>query len=248
MSQIADELARSGRGVTLAVGEHVRLPRVYRGRDIHWWIDAMGLADERHDEVDDLARARRVPSPQLVGSPERRSLDLNALRQLGVTPVGRVVGIARGRVQCSGSLANLATSADLKQERLLDRIDEFAAGRGLDELPPTRPEPTVIGAAPTEVELAGIDTVVWATGHQPGHLSLAGLPVDGRGRLVHEGGVAASARPLLARPALPPAPLVQLPERHRRRRTRADRPASGPPRRGRRGLSVSGTSGAPGYC
>jgi len=93
-------------------------------------------------------------------------------------------------VQCSGSLANMATSADLKQERLLDRIDEFAAGNGLDELPATRPEPTVIGAAPTEVQLAGIDTVVWATGHQPGHLSLAGLPVDGRGRLVHEGGVA----------------------------------------------------------
>jgi putative flavoprotein involved in K+ transport len=34
--QIADELARAGRPVTLAVGEHVRMPRTYRGRDILW--------------------------------------------------------------------------------------------------------------------------------------------------------------------------------------------------------------------
>src|SRR4051794_36420420 len=33
--QIAAELQRSGRQVTLAVGEHVRAPRDYRGRDIH---------------------------------------------------------------------------------------------------------------------------------------------------------------------------------------------------------------------
>jgi putative flavoprotein involved in K+ transport len=32
--QIADELQRSGRSVTLAVGEHVRMPRTYRGRHL----------------------------------------------------------------------------------------------------------------------------------------------------------------------------------------------------------------------
>src|SRR6266511_1757932 len=37
--QIAEELQRSGRPVTLAVGEHVRVPRRYRGRDILWWMD-----------------------------------------------------------------------------------------------------------------------------------------------------------------------------------------------------------------
>ena len=71
--------ARAGREVTLAVGEHVRLPRTYRGRDIHWWMDAIGQLDERYDEVDDIDRARRLPSLQLVGTPERRTLDLNAL-------------------------------------------------------------------------------------------------------------------------------------------------------------------------
>src|SRR5690606_36370349 len=36
-TQIAEELQLSGRPVTLAVGEHIRAPRLYRGRDIEWW-------------------------------------------------------------------------------------------------------------------------------------------------------------------------------------------------------------------
>ncbi len=47
--QIAEEIHRSGRPVTLAVGEHIRAPRVYRGRDIEWWMDAAGVLDERYD-------------------------------------------------------------------------------------------------------------------------------------------------------------------------------------------------------
>ena len=58
-TQIADEIHRSGRPVTLAVGEHVRVPRVYRGKDIQWWMDAAGVLDERYDEVDDIVRARK---------------------------------------------------------------------------------------------------------------------------------------------------------------------------------------------
>jgi putative flavoprotein involved in K+ transport len=75
--QLADELHHSGRPVTLAVGEHVRMPRTYRGRDILWWLDAAGVLDQRYDEAGDLARARHVPSMQLVGS-AGRTVDLNA--------------------------------------------------------------------------------------------------------------------------------------------------------------------------
>ena len=64
--QLADEIARSGRAVVLSVGEHVRLPRTYRGRDVLWWMDASGVWNQRYDEVDDLMRARGLPSPQLV--------------------------------------------------------------------------------------------------------------------------------------------------------------------------------------
>ena len=70
--QLADEIQRSGRRVLLSVGEHVRLPRTYRGRDVLWWMEATGVWNQRYDEIDDVERARKLPSPQLVGSPRAR--------------------------------------------------------------------------------------------------------------------------------------------------------------------------------
>src|SRR4051794_24285605 len=130
--QIAHEIQGSGRPVTLAVGEHVRGPRVYRGRDIHWWMEKAGVLDERYDEVDDIVRARHVPSMQLAGSPERATFDLNSLTSIGVKLVGRLAGIRDGRAQFSGSLRNKCELADLKLDRLLDTIDEWATANGLD--------------------------------------------------------------------------------------------------------------------
>ena len=57
-------------------------------------MDVIGQLDERYDEVDDLNRARRLPSLQLVGSPERRTLDLNALVAAGVGVVGKLMRVA----------------------------------------------------------------------------------------------------------------------------------------------------------
>ena len=119
--QLADEIHRSGRPVTLAVGGHVRAPRTYRGMDIMWWLDAAGILDERHDEVDDVTRVRNLPSFQLVGSPTRATIDLNTLQASGVRIVGRLAGVRDGTALLSGSLRNQCTLADLKLGRLLDR-------------------------------------------------------------------------------------------------------------------------------
>ena len=189
--QIADELARSGREVVLAAGEHVRVPRIYRGMDIHWWMDAIGLLDERHDEVEDLTKARRTPSLQLVGSPEQRALDLNVLGDHGVEVVGRLVGCTETTLQFSGSLANVCASADLKQARLLDRIDDHASAHGLDPEvgEPHRPTPTRLGPCRLLADVAGIDAVVWATGFRPSYPWLDGSLLDDRGTIRHDGGV-----------------------------------------------------------
>ena len=106
--------------------------------------------------------------------------------------VGRVVGVSSGRVQCSGSLANLAANADLKQNRLLDRIDAFAAEAALDDIAPDRPAPTTIPTPATEVSVGGIDTVVWATGYRPTYPWLDNALLDRRGQIIHEGGVMAA--------------------------------------------------------
>jgi putative flavoprotein involved in K+ transport len=189
--QIADELRRAGRQVSVAVGDHVRVPRTYRGLDIYRWMDELGILDERYDEVEDLARARRLPSLQLAGTPGRRALDLAALSGSGVALTGRFVGVARGRAQFSGSLANLIKAADLKQARLLERIDAHVDEHGLgNEVgPPDRPAPTPVPAAVTELDLARFSAVVWATGHRPRYPWLDPALLDHRGAIRHDGGM-----------------------------------------------------------
>jgi putative flavoprotein involved in K+ transport len=196
--QLAAEIHRSGRPVTLAVGEHVRLPRTYRGRDIFWWLEATGLLAERYDEIDDLTRARHLPSPQLAGTPEAMTTDLNTLTALGIRIVGRLGRITDGVAQFSGALANTCALADLKMNRFLNRADEWATASGLDDdlPPPHRPAPTRVDPrTPLELDLTSgeITTVLWATGFRPDH-SWLDIPVrDRTGRIRHDGGVVTAA-------------------------------------------------------
>jgi putative flavoprotein involved in K+ transport len=197
-AQVADEIQRSGRPVTLAVGEHVRAPRTYRGRDIQWWMDATGLNDERYDQVENLRRARALSSFQIAGYPDRRNIDLNALTSLGVKLVGRLAGIQDGKAQFSGSLRNLCELADLKQNRLLDTFDEWATANGLGDAidPPHRPEPTRVEASPPlglDLGRAGIRTIVWATGFRPDYSWLDVPVLDHKGNIRHDGGVVTEA-------------------------------------------------------
>ena len=189
--QLADELLRSGREVTVAVGEHVRMPRTYRGRDIMWWLGEIGRLDERYDEVDDLVRARHVPSPQLVGTPERADLDLNALTAMGASLVGRFGAMNGSTASFSGSLRNVCNLADLKLKRLLNTIDEWA---GVDAGP--RPEPTRVDEHPrVQIDLVaeGYGTVLWATGFRADY-SWLNVPVcDRKGEIRHDGGVVLQA-------------------------------------------------------
>ena len=192
--QIAAEVARSGRAVTLSVGEHVRMPRTYRGRDVLWWMDASGVWDQRYDELDDLTRARRLPSPQLVGTAARTTLDLNALIAMGVELVGRWATVRDGRALFSGGLRNVVSLADLKMVRLLDGFDEWALTAAPDgELGP--PERFALTEAPSsprwqlDLRSGEIRTIIWATGFRPDYRWLDVAVLDGRGQLRHDGGV-----------------------------------------------------------
>ena len=195
-TQIALEIQRSGRPVTLSVGEHIRAPRLYRGKDLEWWMDAAGVLGERYDQVDDIKRVRRVPSLQLAGTADRSTLDLNALTAQGTTLVGRLAGVTEdGKAQFAGSLRNMCALSDLKMGRLLDLIDEWARAQGLDgevpppeRLPPTRvPEAPALGL---NLAAGAIKTIVWATGYRPDYSWLEVPVFDHKGMIRHDGGVA----------------------------------------------------------
>jgi putative flavoprotein involved in K+ transport len=192
--QLADEIHASGRPVTLAAGEHVRMPRMYRGRDVQWWMLMSGILNECFGDVDDPARVRRLPSPQLVGTPDHSTLDLNRLIGSGVVVAGRLMGVRDGKAQFSGSLRNVCTLADLKMNRMLNAFDEWAATTGcaaeveaIERFDATRTDVT----APLNADLrdGSIRTIVWATGFRPDYSWLDVPVVDRKGQLRHEGGV-----------------------------------------------------------
>jgi putative flavoprotein involved in K+ transport len=194
--QLADEIHASGRPVTLAVGRHTRLPRVYRGRDILWWLDAMGVFDESIGDVYDPAVSRSQPSLQIVGRPDRATLDLPTLQARGVRLVGRASGVAGRRLLFADDLVAYTAAADARLARLIQRIDIFAARTGLDgEVGPPEPFRPFLwpDAGPTQIDLRaeGIRSVVWATGYRRLYPWLKVPVLDARGEIRHEGGVTA---------------------------------------------------------
>jgi putative flavoprotein involved in K+ transport len=213
--QLADEIQRSGRRVVISVGEHVRLPRTYRGRDVLWWMETSGVWRQRYDEIDDLERARRLPSPQLIGTPERVTLDLNRLTGAGVEIVGRLADIRDGRALFSGGLKNQFALADLKLQRLLETFDAWdrhsGPGGGSDDR--QRYEPTAIPGAPRlslDLRSGEIQSIVWATGFRPDYRWLAVPVLNHKAELRHEGGVVVDAPGMYA---------IGLPLLRRRRST-----------------------------
>ncbi|HXV63911.1 MAG TPA: NAD(P)-binding domain-containing protein, partial [Vicinamibacteria bacterium] len=188
--QLANEIHASGRPVTLSVGRHTRLPRRYRGRDIMWWLDAMGALDER------VEGSRNKPSLQLIGASDGSSIDLGILQDRGIQLAGRAIAFDRDLVSFADDLKATTARADAKLVDLLERIDRFIELEGLqsevdaaEPVFPVKPNP-----APTEIDLRaeGITTVLWATGFRRSYPWLKVPVLDERGEIRHEGGVSDS--------------------------------------------------------
>jgi putative flavoprotein involved in K+ transport len=192
--QFADEILASGRPVTLAVSRHLRLPRRYRGRDILWWFDRMGLFDERAESVHDIEISRHQPSMQLIGRPDHATLDLQILERRGVRLTGRLSGLDGDRAYFQDDLVAYTAAADIKLAMLRRRIDQFVERTGLQDQVEGIPdfEPWCWPApAPTTLDLEreGIATIIWATGYRRSYPWLDVPVLDSRGEIRHDGGV-----------------------------------------------------------
>jgi putative flavoprotein involved in K+ transport len=195
--QLADEIHRAGRDVTLAVGRHTRLPRRYRGQDILWWLDRLGVLSQGADAVPDLQRSRHQPSLQLVGRPDHASLDLAVLRDRGVRLVGRIRDIDGYRVSLADDLVATMAAADIKMAEVRTRIDRFIVQSGIaaavaEPFVPTWP---LAADAPVTLDLRRerIGAVIWATGYRRAYPWLHVPVLDGHGDITHNGGVTPEA-------------------------------------------------------
>jgi putative flavoprotein involved in K+ transport len=191
--QIADELAQAGRKVTLAVGTHVRVPRRYRGKDILYWMDAMG----GFSAPGDPAEERKSPPPQLVGTPENRDLDLAGLQNNGVRLVGRATSVRGDRIYFADDLKVNVETADTQMMGLLAKIDEYIESSGSPAPSANHGSITAVKVptAPSMIDLRteNIKTVIWATGYARRYPWLKVPVLDERGEIRHEGGIAPEA-------------------------------------------------------
>ncbi|HYC26079.1 MAG TPA: NAD(P)/FAD-dependent oxidoreductase [Roseiarcus sp.] len=192
-AQLAEEIHASGRPVTLAVGDHTRAPRRYRGRDVYAWMETAGILDDPALEGGNLEAARRQPSLQLVGRPDNRDLDLGVLARQGVRLVGRLSAIDGARVEFAGDLDRTTKASHTRMLRILDRIDGCIGDRKL-AAPAADPATRipVLAAGPAralELRQERIRSVVWATGYVRRYPWLKAPLLDHRGEIVHRGGV-----------------------------------------------------------
>jgi putative flavoprotein involved in K+ transport len=192
-AQLAEEIHASGRPVVLSVGDHTRVPRRYRGRDIYAWMETAGILDDPIIEGGNLDAARRQPSLQLVGRPDNRDLDLGILSRQGIRFVGRLEAITGTKVGFSGDLKRTTQSSHTRMVRILDRIDDYIEGQAFEAPAADAAARIPILAATKSFTLdlrrQGIRSVVWATGYTRRYPWLKVPVLNGQGEIMHRGGV-----------------------------------------------------------
>jgi putative flavoprotein involved in K+ transport len=195
--QLAHELRSDGRTVVVAVGQHTRVPRCYRGRDILWWLERMGILDETEGDVFDVEISREQASFQLVGREDHASIDLALLQDAGVEVVGRLVSADDRAAYFDDDLITTTVAADVKLANLLGRIDRYIAAEGGNNGPSEQTFEPIwqrFQKSREQIDLRawGITSVLWATGFRREYpwLLVPGL-LDARGEIRHSSGISA---------------------------------------------------------
>jgi putative flavoprotein involved in K+ transport len=190
--QIAEELARAGRRVHLAVGRHKSLPRRYRGHDTYWWMDRMGILARTVDSLPDGRFRRGTPNAVLAGG---RELDLRRLVATGVVPHGRLIGVGGGRLRFAGDLATNLAAAEDNAYRFRERVDAWVQAHGKEapaERVPRLPQPGWACTGETALRVDEIGTVLWATGFRRDFSWIDAPVFDADGEPVQRRGVTAA--------------------------------------------------------
>ena len=155
---------------------------------------AIGVLDERYDQVDDIVRARRLPTFQLIGTPERAIIDLNTLQDEGVQLVGptrrrhrrRNRPVLRVAAQPVQPRRPQAPPAAQRYRRLGHHQSRARPShRPNDSNPPACPPP-----ASHDLPDGAIKTIMWATGYRPDYPWLHIPILDPKSNIRHDGGVA----------------------------------------------------------
>ena len=163
--QLAEELREAGREVALSCGRASWGPRRFGGRDLIWWLEATGFLDQT---VASLASpsARVIATPVATGHGGGHDLNPRILRAMGVTLVGRWLGVSGHEVRFAADLGDSVAWGDARYLELREQVHRVASDLGLPR--PDLPDPEPFdGAAPETIALAGFGAVIFAGGFRP---------------------------------------------------------------------------------
>jgi putative flavoprotein involved in K+ transport len=190
-AQIAEELLHAGRRVYLSVGSHRRMPRRYRGRDLIWWLSAMGLLQRPAEE-----RGPDRSLPLITGAFGGNTIDFRRFAAEGVTLLGRMEAAHRGVIDFAPDLAERLAYGDASYAIFLDMVDAHVDRHGLNlpKDPAARavlPDPPYLTQPLRRLDLRaeGVSAVIWATGYgfDFGWIDVPAL--DARGAPIHVRGI-----------------------------------------------------------
>jgi putative flavoprotein involved in K+ transport len=191
-AQIAEELYQSGRKVYLSVSRAGRVPRRYRGKDINWWSNVLGLYERTVDQLK-FSREKFGGKPHISGTKGGHTLNLHQFAIDGVTLVGRVTELGGTVVRCAHDLNKNIAAADQFETNLVARIYSYIKKNRLSYREEILPQPAAGFEQPErddlDLEKANVGTVIWATGYSF-DFSMVRLPVfDADGYPIQRRGV-----------------------------------------------------------
>jgi putative flavoprotein involved in K+ transport len=194
-AQIADELLLAGKSVYLSVGPHDLPPRRYRGRDFVWWLGVLGKweAITKDPDMDHVTIA-------VSGAHGGHTVDFRRLAGQGITLLGRTKSFKNNLMHFATDLAKNIANGNAYTLSLLDQADAYVIRNGLDfpEEPEARkvlPDPKCVTDPILELNLeeAGINSIVWATGFDVDYSWLKVDALDEKGKPKHERGISAES-------------------------------------------------------
>lgn len=170
--QITEDLQEAGREIFLSTGKVARIPRRYRGRDIIYWYERIGLMDRRTGELDD-PRQIFGGQPQYTGWRGGHTISLQNFHRDGVHLLGRLESIDGGDLHLAADLRQNITAADRTSAQICRNIDAFVERHGethpsdMGDHPAHDPFSDLESVPePRKLNLTeeGITSVIWATG------------------------------------------------------------------------------------
>jgi putative flavoprotein involved in K+ transport len=190
-SQITDELLHAGRRVYLSVSRHRRAPRRYRGKDVYWWLEALGRFDQT---IDSFPARQYPPSTVVTGVNGGYNVNVRQLAADGAKVVGRIIGAAGPDLAVQTNANQVLEEADQAYASFLTAARQFISSHGMEEqLDPDEPEertlPGVEEVNSLNLARQGINTIIWTTGYAY-DFDWIKIPVfDHQGRPVQQRGV-----------------------------------------------------------